>query len=92
MPDPRTPSYKTEQQPAKPIIGKSEKPHGEMEDHTYCEEKSPKDKHKEEVSSPVSEGSLFQHSTVPIGEDYVEEEIESNSTEKHEVGNKSPNL
>jgi hypothetical protein len=59
---------------------------------TNCKEESSKNKHEKEVSSSVSKRSFFKHPTVTIGENYIEEEIESNCAKEHEVGNKSPNL
>jgi len=47
---------------------------------------SAKEEHEEEIGSPSAEGVLFEHSTVSVREDHVEQEIEAYGSKKHEIG------
>ena len=52
----------------------------------YYHEKGSKYEHEEKVSSLSAKWSFFQHSTVSVSEDHVEQKVESNWPKVQETG------
>lgn len=58
----------------------------------YSHQSATEQEHKHKIGSSSSERALFQHSTVSVGEDHVEQEIKTNGAKKHEICQQPPYL